>query len=82
MKADIVPIGNSKGIRIPKVILEQCRIDNEVFLEVENNNILIKPVKKKPRDGWARAFKIMSQNKEDKLIIDDSIDFDIRNWKW
>jgi antitoxin MazE len=35
MKATIIPIGNSKGIRIPKAVLEQCHIEGDVFLEIK-----------------------------------------------
>ncbi|GAH76797.1 unnamed protein product, partial [marine sediment metagenome] len=46
MLINIVPIGNSKGIRIPKAILDQCDIENEVDLEVENGKIIIEPIKR------------------------------------
>lgn len=71
MKSKVIPMGNSKGIRIPKVILEQCRIEKEVILEVVDNSIIIKPVKKKPRENWKQYFRKMKENKEDQLIIDD-----------
>jgi len=41
MKATIIPIGNSRGIRIPKAILEQCNMEKDVFLEVKGENIII-----------------------------------------
>ncbi len=82
MKANIVPIGNSKGIRIPKTILAQCHIEKEVFLEVEDDNIIIKPIKKKPRENWEQYFKKMKEGKEDQLIIDDKIDLDMVGWEW
>ena len=52
MKVNIVSIGNSKGIRIPKSILDQCKFNKEAELEVENNRIIIKPLRKKSREGW------------------------------
>jgi len=82
MITTIVPIGNSKGIRIPKVVLEQCNIDKEVILEVEKNKIVIMPTGRKPRKNWARAFKMMSEAKDDTQIIDDNIDLDSEEWKW
>ncbi|MBI5745798.1 MAG: AbrB/MazE/SpoVT family DNA-binding domain-containing protein [Nitrospirae bacterium] len=82
MKATIVPIGNSKGIRIPKIILEQCRIEKEVDLEVEDDNIIIKPFKKEPRKDWEDNFRKMEEEKEDRLIIDDQIDLDMKGWEW
>lgn len=82
MRADIVPIGNSKGIRIPKTILEQCHIKKEVVLEVEDDSIIIKPVKRETRKNWEQCFKKMKENKDDKLIIDDKIDLDVVEWEW
>ncbi len=82
MKATIVPIGNSKGIRIPKIILEQCHIEKEVDLEVKDNNIIIKPFKKETRKDWEIHFRKMREEKEDRLTIDDKIDLDMKGWEW
>ena len=82
MKVNIVSIGNSKGVRIPKSILEQCNFNNEAELEVENNKIVIKPLKKKIRQGWDKAFKAMHERKEDVLLLDDSLDIEKKNWEW
>lgn len=82
MKVTITRIGNSKGIRIPKAILEQCHIKKVVDMEVKNGSIIIKPFKQKPRKDWDQAFKKMHKNKDDKLFIDDNLDFDMENWEW
>ena len=82
MKVSIVPIGNSKGIRIPKTILEQCHIRKSVILEVKGGGIVIKPVKEEPRKGWDQEFEGMHENKDDQLIIDDNIDLDMEGWEW
>ena len=82
MKATIIPIGNSRGIRIPKAILEQCNINKEVSLEVKGNCIIIKPIKNKPRKGWDDYFKMMKEKKEDKLLINDQIDLEMEGWEW
>jgi len=82
MKVNIVSIGNSKGVRIPKSILEQCNFNNEAELEVENNKIVIKPLKKKIRQGWDKAFKAMHERKEDVLLLDDLLDIEMKNWEW
>ncbi len=82
MKATIVPIGNSKGIRIPKPILEQCHMEKDVVLEVKGNAVIIKPVREEPRKNWELAFKEMKGNKDDRLIIDDKIDLDMGDWEW
>ena len=82
MKATIVPIGNSKGIRIPKIILEQCHIEKEVFVEVEDDSIIIKPVKYHPRKKWEQSFRKMKEKQDDRLIIDDQVELDMTGWEW
>jgi antitoxin MazE len=82
MLVSVVQIGNSKGIRLPKSILEQCDITDKVELEVHDKEITLKSIKKKIRDGWSEKFKSMTENGDDKLAIDDSIDIDMKNWEW
>jgi len=82
MKVNVVPIGNSKGIRIPKAILQQCHIEKEVELEVENEKVIVSSIKKEIRKNWDSQFKNMSKKKEDRLLIDDTIDLDSAQWEW
>jgi len=84
MRARIVKIGNSQGIRIPKPILEQTGIMEDVELEVEKNQIIIRPISN-PRTGWDIAFKTMSEKKDDVLIYGtDNIthSWDEDEWQW
>jgi antitoxin MazE len=84
MRARVVKIGNSKGIRIPKPLLEQTGIMNDVDLEVENNRIIIRPVTS-PRNGWERAFKTMAEENDDALAMGhDNIShsWDEEEWQW
>ena len=80
MLISVVPIGNSRGIRIPKSILKQLDIKETVELEVHEREILIKPVDKKPREGWASEFALMHENGDDILIIDSMEEED--NFQW
>jgi len=59
MRTKVINIGNSKGIRIPKLLLEQAQLTEEVILEVKEEGILIKPEKKKKaaREGWEQQMK-------------------------
>lgn len=82
MKINIISIGNSKGIRIPKSILKQCHMDKEVELETQEDKLIIKPVKKKLRKGWKEAFGSMRKREEDTTLIDESLDMDMENWEW
>lgn len=82
MKASIIQIGNSQGIRIPKVLLEETRITGEVELELHPDGILIRNAKK-PRSGWAEAFKTMAENEDDDLSNESlSTDFEQKEWQW
>lgn len=69
MRMKIIRIGNSQGIRIPKVLLEQSRLGTEVDLVVENEMIVIRPAAR-PREGWGEKFRRMSEN-GDVDTIDD-----------
>jgi antitoxin MazE len=79
---NIVQIGNSKGIRIPKAVLEQCNVGSELSMEIENGKIVLEPVRRRPRQGWAEAFQQMHANAEDELLIDDAVDLDLDEWEW
>jgi antitoxin MazE len=82
MIISVVPIGNSKGIRIPKGILKQLEIDEKVELEVRDKEILIKAVKTRPREGWKEAFAEMHQNDEDDLLLPEFPDQESFEWEW
>lgn len=84
MKARVVKIGNSQGIRIPKPILEQTGIMEDVELEIEKNHIIIRPISK-ARVGWDIAFKTMSEKNEAVWIHateNISNSWDEEEWQW
>jgi len=84
MRARIVKIGNSQGIRIPKPLLDQTGIKDDVELEVDKTRIIIRPISN-PRSGWDNAFKVMAQNYDDELINGkDTIShsWDDKEWQW
>lgn len=81
MEAQIINIGNSKGIRIPKTILKKYNIQDKINLILEEDFIVIKPIEE-PRKGWEKAFKEMHENGDDKLLIDDVFnDETFEEWK-
>ena len=82
MLISVVPIGNSKGIRIPKSILQQLNIEEKVELEVHDKEILIRPVAGKPREGWYEKFIRMHQNGDDRLLIDELEEQEDFQWEW
>ena len=82
MKARIVRIGNSRGIRIPKAVLEQANVGEEVQIEAGTNEIVIRPARV-PRQGWDEAFRRMSERGDD--VLDDQASltaFDDTEWTW
>ncbi len=84
MRARIVKIGNSQGIRIPKPLLEQTGIMKDVELDVDKNQIIIRPVSN-PRDGWDDAFKAMADRGDDMIINEAeniSHSWDDDEWQW
>ncbi|MGC9375796.1 MAG: AbrB/MazE/SpoVT family DNA-binding domain-containing protein [Bacteroidales bacterium] len=70
MDISIVPIGNSKGIRLSKTLLEKYNIKDKVELILEKGYIILKP-KAEPRKGWEKAFKKMHESGDDKPLMND-----------
>jgi len=70
MDISVIPVGNSKGIRLPKTILEKYNITDKIELILEKDYIILKP-KTQPRQGWDKAFKKMHEKGEDNLLISD-----------
>lgn len=81
MKAQIIQIGNSQGLRLPKMMLEESGITGEVDLELHEDGIMIRR-SGKPRDGWAAAFKTLAENDEELTESDVANIFDRRRWQW
>ena len=82
MKAKIIPIGNSQGIRIPKAIIAQCGFNNSVEMEVVNGSLVLTPIKN-VREGWEESFQEMAVNGDDELLIDDAIStVEDEDWEW
>ncbi len=81
MELPVVKIGNSRGIRLSKTLLEKYNIKDTVDLILEKGHIVIRPLSK-PRKGWDEAFKEMNASGDDKLLIDDVFpDDDFEEWK-
>ena len=71
MRANIIRIGNSQGVRIPNPFLEQCDLEGSVEMNVENNAVVIAPAKG-VREGWSDAFKMMAEHGDDAPLLDES----------
>ena len=82
MKTHIVRIGNSRGIRLPKTLLQEAQLEDEVELQAEPGRILISKTAK-PRASWAEAARRMREMDEDHLIDQPTpTRFDKEEWKW
>jgi antitoxin MazE len=84
MKTNVVRIGNSRGIRIPKKLLEECHLEGSVELEAHNDHLVVRSAAK-PRSGWDEAFSRMAEQGDDALLDRDSLaptKWDRTEWRW
>ncbi len=82
MKARIVRIGNSRGIRLPKALLEEAQLEDEVDLQARQGRIVICRAAP-PRAGWADAARRMREHAEDRLLDPPTAtQFDKEEWEW
>jgi len=84
MRTRIVKIGNSQGIRIPKLLLERSNLAEEVELEAEDDRIIIRSTRQ-PRQDWERAFRAMTERGDDSLLDNVSpaqSQWDEDEWQW
>ena len=82
MKTKLVRIGNSRGVRIPKPLLEQAGLEEDVEIEVVRSGIMIRSVQS-PRHGWAEAAEVVRARRDDALLDEPlPTDFDETEWVW
>lgn len=82
MKARIVRIGNSRGIRIPKPLIEQTGLRDDVEIVVQGNALVISPLGR-PRAGWGEAFRAMATHGDDQLLDEARpTRWDEDEWRW
>lgn len=84
IKTNLIKIGNSRGIRIPKAILEQCSLDGEVELETRGNHLVVRSAAR-PRKGWEEAFRTMAERGDDAMLEGDVLietSWERDEWQW
>ena len=84
MKTRIIKIGNSQGVRLPKLLLAQIDLGEEVEVEVEQNQIVIRPARG-PRHGWDAQFRAMAERGDDRLLDSEAntlTTWDADEWVW
>ena len=78
----IVQIGNSKGIRVPKILLEHARLPDDVELQADNGRLIVRAARG-PRAGWADAAKALHDRGDDRMLdAPTSSRLDEKEWRW
>ena len=82
VKTRIIKIGNSRGIRIPKLLIEQVGIGTEVEIAVEKDQLVVRSTSS-PRQGWDAQFRAMAEHGNDRLLDTPVLtEWDSSEWKW
>ena len=84
MKTRIIKIGNSRGVRIPKPLIEEAGIGEEVEIGLQGSNLIISPAHP-PRSGWAEAFASMAESRDDQVLDiteTQTSGWDDEDWEW
>ena len=82
MRTRIVQIGNSRGIRLPKPLIEEAGLGDEVELRLREGTIFITPAQV-PRSGWAEAAHVLRENEDDQLLDPPTpTRSDEEEWEW
>mgnify|MGYP001562469280 CR=1 FL=1 len=80
----IVKIGNSQGIRIPKLLLDQTKLGEDIEIEVQGGQLVVRPAQL-PRQGWDAKFAEMASRGDDKLLDSEIVSlssWDNDEWEW
>ena len=82
VRSKVVKIGNSRGIRIPRTLLEQAGLTQDVEMSVVGNKLIIHSARL-PRQGWEAHFKAMAEQGDDQLLDQVSpTQWDEVDWTW
>ena len=86
MKINLIRIGNSRGVRLPKAVIEQCGLEDRIELEIEDGAVVLRPasIRGRAREGWGDAFEKAGAGQEDEkpLLGDFPNEFDEAEWTW
>jgi len=81
-KARIIRIGNSQGLRVPRALLEQAELSDEVELQAQPGRLIVRAARR-PRAGWASSAQTMRERDDDKLLDQPTATrFDEEDWTW
>jgi antitoxin MazE len=82
VRTQIIKIGNSRGVRLPKLLIDQIGFDDEVDIFIQRGQLVLRPVAR-PRRGWNEQFQAMAKNGDD--LLSDKIvptKWDESEWQW
>ena len=86
MKIDIIKIGNSKGIRLPKAVIEQCGFGAHIEMEVRGGEVVLRAAKRRPREGWEAMLPAEGEcpplDEEELAFLNMANAFDETEWTW
>jgi antitoxin MazE len=83
IKTRLVKIGNSQGLRIPKLILDQLNLSSDIELEVQDDHLIVRPISH-PRSIWSEQFRQMAERGDDQLLDPDVMltEWEVNEWQW
>ena len=83
MKTTLIPIGNSRGVRIPKPLIEQCGLSGTIEMDIRDHMLVIYSPRR-ARAGWGKSFQQMAKFGDDKLLDPQTVStrWDKEEWQW
>lgn len=84
MRTKLVRIGNSQGIRIPKTLLDQCRLEGPLEIDIQGNHLVVRAASR-PQHDWDEAFRAMHEHQDDRLVDEEPVsssNWDQDEWEW
>jgi antitoxin MazE len=85
MKTKLIRIGNSQGVRIPKPIIEEIGLSEEIEMILKDNQIILRS-SEQTRKGWEQSFEKMARDNDDNLLdketVESSSQWDETEWTW
>jgi antitoxin MazE len=82
MKTRLVRIGNSRGLRLPKPLIEEAGFKDEVEITLRDGALVITSAEH-PRVGWEKAVQLLLERREDYVLEDAAATrFDDEEWEW
>ncbi len=85
MKTKLIRIGNSQGVRIPKPVIEEIGLSEEIEMILKDNEIILRSAEQ-TRKGWDSAFEKMAKEDDDQLIDKEEVElpskWDKTEWTW